>query len=105
MGGAAIVHFWDDIKSWLNQVAGNAVEKMFGYQARQNIHRAIAIVDRVMDKIKNTSFIYSKKSPTSTYFDKTTVTAETGIQNVEADVLKELQKNGNRLTQEFSYLR
>lgn len=105
MGGAAIVHFWDDIKSWLNQVAGNAVEKMFGYQARQNIHRAIAIVDRVMDKIKNTSFIYSKKSPTSTYFDKTTVTAEIGIQNVEADVLKELQKNGNRLTQEFSYLR
>ena len=105
MGGAALVHFWDDIKNWLNQVAGDAVERLFGYQARQNIHKAVAIIDRVVNKIKNTSVIYSKKSPTATYFDKTTVTAETGIQNVEADVLKELSKNGNRLTQEFSCLR
>ena len=104
-GGAALVHFWDDIKDWLNHVAGDAVEKMFGYQARQNIHKAIAIIDRVVSKIKNTSIIYSKKSPTATYFDKTTVTAETGVQNVEADVLKELSNNGNRLTQEFSCLR
>ena len=105
MGGAALVHFWDDIKNWLNHVAADAVEKVFGYGARQNMYKALAIVDRVVNKIKNTSYVYTKKSPTSTYFDKTTVTAETGIQNVEEDVLRELSKNGNRLTQEFSYVR
>ena len=105
LGGAALVHFWEDIKNWLNTVAADAVEKMFGYNARQNMHKAVAIVDRVMNKIKNTSVVYSKKSPTSTYFDKTTIKAETGIENVEEDVLRELQKNGNRITQTFEYQR
>ena len=105
MGGAALVAFWDDIKNWLNTVAADAVEKTFGYSARQNIHKAVAVVDKIIDKIKNNSVVYSKKSPTSTYFDKTTITAETGIENIEEDVLKELNKNGGRITQTFDYRR
>ena len=105
LGGIAITRFWDDIKNWLNNFAADAVEKTFGYQARQNIQKAVAVVDRVMDKIKNTSYVYSKQSPTSTYFDKTTITAETGIQNVEEDVLRELSKNNNRISQTFNYTR
>ena len=105
LGGAALVRFWDDIKDWLNNVAADAVERTFGYNARQHMQKAVAIVDLAVRKIKNTSFIYSKKDPTSTYFDKTTVTAETGIENVEEDVLKELRKNNNRLVQELNYVR
>lgn len=104
LGGAAIVRFWDEIKAWLNRVAADAVERVFGYQARQNIHKAVAIVDRIVNRIKNTSHIYSKKSPTSTYYDKTTIIAEGRVEDLEADVRKELARNNNRLTQEFNYM-
>ena len=105
LGSAALVRFWDDIKNWLNNVAADAVERNFGYSARQNIQKAVAVVDLLVSKIRNKSIVYSKKSPTDTYFDKTTITAETGIQNVEEDVKRELINNGNRLTQTYEYKR
>lgn len=103
--GGALFHFWEDIRDWLNNVAADAVERNFGYSARQNMHKAVAVVDLLVSKIKNKSVIYSKKSPTETYFDKTTITAETGIENVDEDVRRELQKNGGRLTQTYEYKR
>ena len=105
LGGAALVRFWDDIKNWLNNVAADAVERTFGYSARQNIQKAVAVVDLLISKIRNKSIVYSKKSSTDTYFDKTTITAETGIENVEEDVMRELRNNGNRLTQTYEYTR
>ena len=105
LGGAALVHFWDDIKNWLNTVAADAVERNFGYAARQNIQKAVAVVDLFISKIRNKSVVYSKPTPTATYFDKTTIIAETGIENVEADVLKELRRNDHRLEQVFEYTR
>lgn len=99
----ALVYFWDEIRDWLNSVAADAVERAFGYSARNTLHRAVACVDRLMYKLKNKSVVYSKKSPSSLYFDKTTITCEIGIEDVDEDVLSEFEKNDNRLIQEFKY--
>ena len=104
LGGVALVRFWDDIKNWLNTVAADAVEKMFGYEARKNIQKAVAIVDKLVNRLKNTSIIYSKNKPTDTYFNKTTVTAEANISDIDEDVIKELDKNNGRLTQTLDYI-
>ena len=98
-----LVHFWDDIKEWLNTVAADAVERAFGYNARACMHRAIATVDRFMSKLKNTSVVYSKKNPSDLYFDKTTIRCEMNTSEVDEDVWAEFDKNNNRLIQEFVY--
>ena len=103
VGGAVLAAFWDDIKNWLNQVAADAVEKHFGYSARNKMQKAVAIIDRIANKLRNTSTVYTKKSPASTYFDKTTIICETGIENIEQDVIHELSNHDNRLVQEFQY--
>ena len=99
----ALVHFWDDIKNWLNTVAADAVEKHFGYNARNAMHKAIATVDRLMRKFKNTSVVYSKRSTSDLYYDKTTIQCEIGVEEVTEDVLAEFDQHGNRLIQEFVY--
>ncbi len=100
--GAALVAFWNSIKNWLNTVAADWVEKKLGYGARNRMHKAVAMVDRVMQKVRNRAVIYTKRYDNDLYFDKTTIVCETGIENVEEDVRKEIAKQGT-LIQEFEY--
>ena len=100
--GAALVAFWDDIKHWLDTVAADWVEQQFGYNARYRMHKAVAMVDRVMQEVRNRAVIYTKRYASDLYFDKTTITCETGIENIEEDVRKEIAKQG-MLVQEFEY--
>lgn len=100
-----MVAFWDDIKSWLNNVAADAVERTFGYNARQCMHKAIATVDRVVSKLKNTSVIYSKKNTSDLYYDKTTIQAEMPVSELTEAQLREFDKHSGRMVQEFTYQR
>jgi hypothetical protein len=105
VGGVAatfLVTFWNEIRDWLNQVAADAVEKVFGYKARQTMHRAIAKIDRVMDKVRNTSTIYAKKNPLDTHFVKTDIVAEGNVYEIDSRVLDEVQRKGS-IVQEFEY--
>ena len=98
-----LVGFWDEIKEWLNTVAADVVENTLGYGARERMYKTVATVNRLMDKLKNTSVIYTKKSKDSLYYDKTTIVAEQPVEEVTEDVLKEFTKHNNRLVQEFEY--
>ena len=100
--GAALVAFWDDIRHWLDTVAADWVERQFGYEARNHMHKAVAMVDRVMQTVRNRAVIYTKRYASDLYFDKTTITCETGIENIEEDVRKEIAKQG-MLVQQFEY--
>ncbi len=100
-----LVSFWDDIKDWLNRVAADAIERAFGFEARNQMQKAVAVIDRLVGKIRNTSTIYTKKTATATYFDKTTIVSEAREQNVDKEVLEKLEENHNRLIQEFQYQR
>lgn len=97
-----LVAFWDEIKQWLNNTAANAIEKVFGYNARNLMQRAVAKVDRIMDKVRITSTIYTKKDPLSTTFEVIDITAETEAHTLDPKVLEEIQKKGV-LTQEFIF--
>ena len=99
---ACLVTFWDEVKNWLNQVAADAVERVLGYGARERMHRAIAVMDRVVNKIRNTSTIYTKRNDYDTYFDKTTIVSDCNEYEIDRDVLKEVSKR-NQLVQEFGY--
>ena len=97
-----LIAFWDTIKELLNTVAADAVERALGYGARHRMHKAVAFVDRVVQRIRNQAVIYTKKYNNSLYFDKTTVVAECSVMDIEEDVLKEINKRG-KLVQEFNY--
>lgn len=103
IAGAALIAFWDDIKNWLNTVAADAIERALGYSARNRIQKAVAVVDKVVSKVKSTSTIYTKKTATATYFDKTTVTASCEASELDEAVIEELRKHNNKLVQEFGY--
>ena len=47
--------------------------------------------------------MYTKDNPQDTYFNKTTVTAEASIDNIDDDILEEIKKNNNHIHQEFTY--
>lgn len=103
IAGAILTKFWDSIRTWLNTVAADAVEKQFGYSWRNKMQKAVSIVDRVANKLKNHSVVYTKESPNAIYFNKTTITAEAPVYSIEDDVLEEIEKNGNHIIQEFEY--
>lgn len=99
-----LVTFWEEIRTWLNTVAADFVEKHLGYSARQKMHRAIAVVDSVVDKIRNTTTIFCKRNQYDTYFDKTTIVTTCNNYEISRDVLEEITKQ-QRLTQTFEYKR
>lgn len=99
---AVLVTFWDQIRNWLNNVAANMVEKVFGYNARNNMQKAVAKVDRVMDTIRNRATIYTKKDPLDKYFVKTDIVAKAPVSKIDSGVLEEIKKQ-NVLVQEFGY--
>lgn len=98
----AIALFWDDIKKWLNNTAADAVEKTLGYNARKFMHRAVTRIDRVFDKIKNRTVVYSKKDSLDTHYDKVTLSADASPYEIDDEVLEKL-KNQGELVQEFEY--
>ena len=99
---AALVAFWDGIKHWLDTVAADWVEQQLGYNARYRMQKAVTLIDRVIQKVRNRAVIYTKKYNNDLYFDKTTIISETGIENIEEDVRKEIAKQGT-MVQEFEY--
>ena len=103
IGGAVLASFWDDIKDWLNNVAADAVEKSFGYEARNHLQKAIVFIDKGITNLKNTSVIYTKRSPFSKSYDKTTVHAEADVEDIDRDILREIEKHDNKVTQTFDY--
>jgi hypothetical protein len=90
------------VKDWLNNVAADAVERVFGYGARNFMHRAIAKIDRVIDKVRNRSTIYTKKNNLDTHFLKTEIISEAPVYEIDREVLDEIKKQGE-LVQEFGY--
>lgn len=104
VGGAILVSFWDEIKSWLNSVAADAVERHLGYSARNRIQKATAAIDRVVSKLKNTSTVYTKQASSDCYFDKTTLVMEADCSDFSPQVLGEIRKHGDRVVQEFNYI-
>lgn len=99
---AVLYKFWDNIKQWLNNTAANTIEKALGYGARSRMHRAVATIDRLMNKIRNTTIVYTKKNELDTHFHKTTLYAEADIYSIDEGVLKEIE-NKKILVNEFIY--
>lgn len=99
---ASVVKFWDEIATWLNTVAADAVERALGYNARQTMFKATTVIDKAMDNLRNTTTLYSKKNMLSSTIDKTTIKSEVYLSNIDTDVLTQINKNGF-VTQEFKY--
>lgn len=99
---AVLVTFWDEIRSWLNNVATDAVERTLGYGARERMHRAVCKIDRIVNKIKNSTVIYTKKSELDSIYDKTTLVSEASLYEIDDNVINEI-KNKGMLVQEFEY--
>lgn len=98
----ALVAFWDSIRNWLNSTAANFVEKHLGYNARQKMHKAVSTATRIVDKVRNTSVIYTKKNRLDTYYDKTTIVAEQSVYKINQEVLDNIQEKG-QITETFEY--
>lgn len=102
VAATCLITFWDDIKVWLNNTAANAVEKVLGYGARERMHKATAKIDKIVNKIRNNTVVFTKKSNLETYYDKTTIVAESPIYEIPDDVISEINKNGS-IVQVFEY--
>lgn len=98
----AIATFWDDVKSWLNNTAANAVESVLGYGARQKMHRAVSKVDRLVNIVRNRSTVYTKEDTNSTHMYKTQIEATISSYEISDDVLKEIANKGE-IVGEFEY--
>lgn len=97
-----LVTFWDSIRSWLNNVAANAIERAFGYSARNKMQRAVVKIDRFMDKVRNRSTIYAKENRLDTHYIKTDIVAEADPYSVDNKVLEEI-RNKKELVEEYKY--
>ena len=96
----ALITFWDKIASWLNNVAADVVEKSFGYSARNKMQRAVAKIDRVMDKIRNRSTIFVKENRLDTHYLKTEIEAD--VYDIDSKIIDEIRSK-KELVQEFEY--
>lgn len=99
-----MVTFWEGIQNWLNNRAADIVERYLGYKARERMHKAVATISKVVDKIKNKTVIYTKRNDLDMYMDKTTTVSSADIRTIDPRVIEELQsKSNNELVQEYSY--
>ena len=94
--------FWNEIRDWLNNTAANAVESVLGYNARKGMQKAICVVDRVVNTVRNRAVIYTKKERLSTYMDKVTIEAKASVYEIDEEVLKEIREKG-KLEQELQF--
>lgn len=98
----ALRYFWEDIASWLNNTAANAVERVLGYDARRAMQRAVCRVSRVVDRLKNRAVVYSKRNVWDTHYDKVTLEASVPVYEIDDDVLQEIKEQGE-LVQDFQF--
>jgi len=98
----ALLMFWNEIRDWLNNTAANAVESVLGYNARKGMQKAICVVDRVVNTVRNRAVIYTKKERLSTYMDKVTIEAKAPVYEIDEEVLKEIREKG-KLEQELQF--
>ncbi|MBU3197494.1 hypothetical protein KPL26_12575 [Clostridium algidicarnis] len=97
-----IAAFWEEIRGWLDSVAADFVEKHLGYGAREKMHRAVSTINKLKNKINNTSVVYTKRNNLDSYFDKTTIVSEAPIYEIDNDIIEEINKKGH-IIQEFEY--
>lgn len=98
----ALLYFWNDIKEWLNNTAANAVEKVLGYNARKGMQRAVCIVDRVVNMVRNHAVIYTKSNKLATYMDKVTLEANVPVYEIDDEVIRKIREQG-KLEQELQF--
>lgn len=98
----AIVVFWDKIKDWLNNTAANFVERHLGFNARQNMLKATAVVDRVAGRVRNITTVFTKKTAYSPIIEKITMESFEYEGNIDNQVLDEIRQKG-KLVQTFEY--
>jgi len=94
--------FWNSIAGWLNNTAANAVEKVLGYKASQNMKRAVGTITKIRDKLNNNSIIYTKRDYFDTTIEKVTLTSSAPFYDQEQEV-RELFEREQTQTQEFVY--
>lgn len=99
----AIDRFWNDIAGWLNNSATNAVEKVLGYDARKFMHKAVANITKMHDRLQNKSVIYTRQSALDTHIQKVTLSSTAPVYEQEDDV-KDLFEKENTQIQEFEYM-
>ncbi|WP_415336070.1 hypothetical protein [Clostridium perfringens] len=102
IAAGALITFWDKIASWLKNVAADVVEEAFGYSARNKMQRAVAKIDRVMDKIRNRSTIFVKENRLDTHYLKTEIEAEADVYDIDSKIIDEIRSK-KELVQEFEY--
>lgn len=98
---ALTVTYWDRIRDWLNTIVADKLEKKFGYGARQRLHHAVSIADRVRDTIRNRIFVYMKKE-NGVGYDKYMEKEERVFEDVEDAIIEEI-KEKETLIEEFKY--
>lgn len=98
----AIDRFWNNIASWLNNTAADAVERVFGYKARKNMQRAVAAVSKLHDILHNNTVVYAKKDQLDTHIQKITIESDAPVYEQEQEV-KELFEKESEQIKEFTY--
>ncbi len=98
----AIGRFWNDIANWLNNTAANAVEKVLGYDAKKFMHRAVATVTRLHEKLHNKTVVYTRQSALDTHIHKVTLNCTASVYEQE-DEVKELFEKESTQVNEFVY--
>lgn len=100
---AALTYFWDDIANWLNTTAADAVQEALGYNARENMQRAVVKVSRLRNQmLRNVSTVYTKRNAMDSHYDKVTYDATAPTYQIDRKVIDEIDKTGE-LVNTFEY--
>lgn len=94
---------WDKVSHWLNNTAANVVEKVLGYKAKQNMHRAITAIGNIRDHlVHRNAVVYTKVNKMDSFFKKVTYEASASENQFDDEILDRIHAEGE-LTQEFEY--
>ena len=96
--------FWDEIRDWLNNTAADVVQERIGYDARKALQKAVNHVDRIMNVVRNTSQVYYRQTPLSSYYDKVVLETSAPEYEFDEELLKTLENEECR-TMEMECLR
>ncbi|KAI4451132.1 hypothetical protein C823_005681 [Eubacterium plexicaudatum ASF492] len=97
-----IDRFWEDIAHWLNNTAANAVERVLGYNAKKNMHRAVTTISKVRDYLHNTTVVYTKENPMDSFLQKVTYETDAPVYQIDTEVVEEIKKQGE-IVKAFEY--
>lgn len=99
----AIDRFWNDIASWLNNTAANAVERALGYDARKFMQRAVANVSKLHDRLHNKTVVYTRQSALDTHIQRVTLSGTAPVYEQEEEVIEKID-NESVIEKTFEYL-